>query len=42
VKRPGICERKKRGNVTYYCQIGGKQHGLGNDLEQAEVKYARS
>lgn len=40
MKRPEICKRERRGKVTYYCEIGGKQSGLGSDLEQAEVKYA--
>lgn len=39
MKKPDICERKRNGKTTYYCELNGKQHGLGTDREQAEILF---
>ena len=40
MQQPKICQRKRRGRVTFYCELGGKQFGLGTDPEKAKVLFA--
>ena len=40
MRQPTICQRKRRGTTTYYCQIENRQHGLGTDLAQANILFA--
>ncbi|MBC7855551.1 MAG: hypothetical protein IAF94_19145, partial [Pirellulaceae bacterium] len=40
MKQPQICERKRNGKTTFYCELNGKQCGLGTDREQAAILFA--
>ena len=33
MRQPTICERKRHGKTNFYCELNGKQHGLGTDRE---------
>lgn len=39
MRQPKICERKRNGKINYYCELDGKQHGLGTDREQADILF---
>ena len=40
MRQPKIRQRKRRGKVTFICDIGGQQFGLGTDAEQAKARFA--
>lgn len=39
-KQPKVCQRVRRGRTVYYCEIGGRQHGLGSDPIAAQAEFA--
>ncbi len=40
-KQAGICSRARHGRTYYFAEIGGKQVGLGCDLDSAKAKYTQ-
>lgn len=40
-KQAGICARKRHNRTYYFAEVGGKQVGLGCDLDAAKAKYAQ-
>ena len=40
-KQPKVCQRVRRGKITFFCELGGKQYGLGTDPIAAQVAFGQ-
>jgi integrase len=39
MQQPTLRNRVRNGKTVYYCQLNGKQHGLGDDFKAAKKRY---